>query len=329
MTYSDDDGHSVNDKFNAHFWHMGMENFRNFFLELDKMETKSLTLTKQVLDERKRLETTVEGLQQLIRRDLGNVDNIRKLKQAILDNEAHINARSNVSIQVDVIEVEKETIPEGKFLTNCSKCHVTCHYPCHVRKDEDKNRCSAMTDGKCRICPEKCIWNVHFNQPYKWNYVPVSRTIESDEVKAKYEQLMNKQLTAQELANVLEADQKQMGVKVLQSVQTVTDCIRQLESIALRPSAFSTTQYIDLMIASERMEKQPGFAERIQSLTNLRKQIDLTNQIRAGQFDRNNPVKDDNNPDVDKSQLDSSAEDSVLWQQSYIQQKKFEQIFDE
>jgi hypothetical protein len=55
------------DKFNRFFWRMGMENFQKFFSVLATMKTKSLSLTKQELKERKQLEVTLDGLQLLIK----------------------------------------------------------------------------------------------------------------------------------------------------------------------------------------------------------------------------------------------------------------------
>ena len=59
------------------FWKMGMENFKNFFCRLSSLTTKSLSLTRQVLDERKRLEVTVEGLQPKIHQGLTKME-VRK-----------------------------------------------------------------------------------------------------------------------------------------------------------------------------------------------------------------------------------------------------------
>ena len=71
------------DRFNQFFWRMGMENFAKFFTVLATMKTKSLSLTKQVLDERKKLEATVDGLQPLIKFGLTKMEEMRKTKNMI------------------------------------------------------------------------------------------------------------------------------------------------------------------------------------------------------------------------------------------------------
>ncbi len=62
---------------------MGMDNFHKFFSVLVTMKTKSLSLTKQVLEERKRLETTVDGLQPLIKIGLSKMEDMRRTKQML------------------------------------------------------------------------------------------------------------------------------------------------------------------------------------------------------------------------------------------------------
>ena len=49
------------DNFDAMFWDMGAKSMKTFFVSLDKMPTRSLQLTKEVLNEWKQLEAAVEG----------------------------------------------------------------------------------------------------------------------------------------------------------------------------------------------------------------------------------------------------------------------------
>jgi hypothetical protein len=104
------------DKFNRFFWQMGMNNFQLFFIGLGKMKTKSLSLTKQVLDERKRLEVTVDGLQPLIKIGLSKMEEMRKTKQMISNCQAQIDANENVELVVEVTVPKKVDIPAGLYI---------------------------------------------------------------------------------------------------------------------------------------------------------------------------------------------------------------------
>ncbi|EFX66160.1 hypothetical protein DAPPUDRAFT_30866, partial [Daphnia pulex] len=264
------------DKFNRSFWQMGMENFQRFFSVLATMKTKSLSLTKQVLEERKRLEATVDGLQPLIKIGLSKMEEMRKTKQMITNSQAQIEANENVEFEVEVTVPKKVEIPAGEYLTNCNKCYITCHYPCMIPNDDGKANCVAMDNSmawetrRCTVCPEKCIWNMHANQPYKWEYVKQKQTTSSDAIKQKYETELKRKLTAEELIKVLQKNVDENEREVLDRVNTVSSCIQRLDEIALRPNPFSTPQFIDLIIDAEQQEKRTGFKDRIESLKKLR-----------------------------------------------------------
>jgi energy-coupling factor transporter ATP-binding protein EcfA2 len=282
---SRESGNTV-DKFNRFFWRMGMENFQKFFSVLTTMKTKSLSLTKQVLDERKRLEATVDGLQPLIKIDLSKMEEMRKTKQMITNSQAQIEANENVEFEVEVTVPQKVEIPAGQYLTNCNKCYITCHNPCAYKNDDDKVKCWAMDSAmpeatrSCRICPEKCIWNMHANQPYSWEYVKQKQATSSDAIKQKYETELKRKLTAEDLIKALQKDIDQNAKEVLDRVNTVSSCIQRLDEIALRPNPFSTPQYIDLIIDAEQHEKRLGFKERIESLKKLRHMAVITSRVR-------------------------------------------------
>ena len=97
-----------------------MENFKNFFGRLSSLTTKSLSLTRQVLDERKRLEVTVEGLQPKIHQGLTKMEELRKTRMFVANNEAQIDANVDVEFEVEVNVAKKIDISGmGHFLTNC------------------------------------------------------------------------------------------------------------------------------------------------------------------------------------------------------------------
>jgi GTP-binding protein EngB required for normal cell division len=56
-------GDYKSNEFTKLFWVLGMHNFKQFFVKLGELVTRSLTLTNKVLDEKKHLETTVQGFQ--------------------------------------------------------------------------------------------------------------------------------------------------------------------------------------------------------------------------------------------------------------------------
>lgn len=217
--------------------------------------------------------------------------------------QAQIDANENVEFEIEITVPKKVETPPGRYLTNCNKCYVTCHNPCGIPDDDGKVDCWAMdftmpaATRSCRICPEKCIWNMHANQPYSWEYVKEKQATSSDEIKQKYEKELKKKLSAEELVKVLEKDVEANEKEMLNQVNIVSHCIEQLDAIALRPNPFSTPQYIDLIIDAEQSEKRTGFKERIESLKRLRHMAVITTKIKNKEslltLDRKDDIESD------------------------------------
>nr|CAH0100504.1 unnamed protein product [Daphnia galeata] len=277
------------------------------------MKTKSLSLTKQVLKERKQLEATVDGLQPLIKIGLSKMEEIRKTKQMITNCQAQIDANENVEFEVEVNMPKKIELPAGQYITNCNKCYVTCatsHNLFGIPNDGDKAGCWAMdSSGNCRICPEKCKWNMHVNQPYRWEFVKQKQSTSSDAIKQKYKAELKRKLRAEQLVKVLEKDVDDNTKIVHQRVDTVARCIQKLDEIALRPNPFSTPQYIDLIIDAEQQEKRLGFKERIESLKKLRQMAVITSRIRNNEPLLSLDQKDDLDDQADDADEDDDDND--------------------
>ncbi|XP_078535034.1 uncharacterized protein LOC144821689 [Lissotriton helveticus] len=253
------------DSFDKMFWKMGVKSMKNFFVALNKLETKSLFLTKEVLDERMQLEVVVEGLQPQIKAGLTKQEEIRKTKAILEQNKDKMKANENFEYEVSVTVAKKVVVTS--FITNCQRCRHTCHYPCHIADDSKKHKCSAMDIFlQCRVCPGRCIWNVHFNQKYKWIYEEQIEKGTYQELKDSYEKARGEVMTGEEIFKQLNEDLADVERKVVGLVGELSGCLQRLEEIALKPNPLSVPEYIDLLIVSEKEEAKPGYLERIQSL---------------------------------------------------------------
>lgn len=63
------------------------------------------------------------------------------------------------------------------------------------------------------------------------------------------------------------------GIKTI--VNEMNRCKIRPQEIAMRPDPLSAVDYIELMIKSEEMEKQPGYLKRIEMLQNILKNLHL------------------------------------------------------
>uniref|UniRef100_A0A8C5PGP8 Fibronectin type-III domain-containing protein n=1 Tax=Leptobrachium leishanense TaxID=445787 RepID=A0A8C5PGP8_9ANUR len=122
---------SSNVSFNQMFWDMGAHSMETFFTSLGKLEAKSLKLTKEVLQERKKLEVNLQGLQPQIKAGLVKLEEIRKTEINLEQNKDLMEANKNFEFEVEVTVPKQEEI-HGHFITNCQQCHFTCHEICQI-----------------------------------------------------------------------------------------------------------------------------------------------------------------------------------------------------
>ena len=72
-----------NDRFGKMFWKMGLKSFEDFFAHLKTVETRSLRLTREVLDEREHLETVILGLLPLIQIVMSTMDKMQQEEKVL------------------------------------------------------------------------------------------------------------------------------------------------------------------------------------------------------------------------------------------------------
>ncbi|KAK2917146.1 hypothetical protein Q8A67_001520 [Cirrhinus molitorella] len=280
---SADDEESDCENFDQMFWKLGFSSMKKFFTSLNTMKTQSLCLTQEVLKERQQLEVFLEGLQPQISAGLTKLGEIKKTRAALEQHKAEMDANKDFEYELEVTVPKQIENTTGNYLTNCQTCHFTCHDKCIYANDSDKYKCSAMKDGKCRVCPGKCVWNVHFNQKYKWDYVKEKRKETYQELKKRYEDAHGQVMSKEKIFEELEKEFHVVQGIVAKLIKGSQMSLERLQDIALKPNPLSTPDYIDLMIESEKQEAKPGFHDRIQSLMEVRKKAEIISKVSTGE----------------------------------------------
>lgn len=291
VTPTDEDEEEDFDKM---FWNMGNKSMKRFFDALNLIKTKSLTLTQEVLKERKQLENLVENLQIQVKVGLSKLEEIKETSEIIKEHEAEISRNSNFEFKVTVTEaVQIDISGTNTFITNCQVCHYTCHDSCAYSNDADKIRCCAMdSNGYCEVCPGNCVWNVHFNQKYKFEYRQVTKTQTIDELKKNYEIAKNAKSPFEELMLKLEKQYEDVQVKVTIMMDQSSKSLNRLKEIALKPNPLSTPDYIDMLIEGEKAEAKPGWNQRVQSLMAMRESAETLAKVDNKEVLLQNPFTD-------------------------------------
>jgi len=255
----EDDG-DEEDIFSKLFWDVGMSSFDKLFKAIDTLETKSLQLTKKVLTRREELENYVTNIQPTIRAGFTVYDKLRQQIVLVQKYGDMLNANEDFEYKVKENKARQQPNEDPNLnTTTCMTCNYTCHENCGLRDDGDKARCVAMDGGgNCTICPSNCHWTIHKNMPYTviWYEEEVTKT--ADGLKQKYLDAQS-DLSASEqimVATVSELSEVEENLNAL--INSVRNCLNELNKIALRPNTLSQDDYIDKLIASEEQEKILG-----------------------------------------------------------------------
>ncbi|KAM8728502.1 uncharacterized protein AB9X84_001797 [Acanthopagrus schlegelii] len=280
--------------FDQMFWEMGASSMEMFFDALNVIETKSLTLTKEVLRERQELENSVENLRKQVNFGLAKLEEIKEINEKLKDHEAEISRNENFEIEVTVPETVKIDISgTGMFITNCQQCNFTCHYPCGIPNDADKARCFAMgSDGNCTQCPNKCPWTIHFNMTYRWEYQEVKKKETVKDLKEKYLEAKDAKAPVQALFDAMKSAFHRVKAEVGKLMASSANCLNRLKEISLKPNPLSAPDYIDLLIEGEKSECKPGWKKRVEHLTAVREQAEFMAKVEREENPLQSPSTD-------------------------------------
>ena len=260
---------SNKDKFNELFWNLGMDSFEAFMKKLKSLPTKSLNLTKEVLNKRKLLKTTVEGLIPQLNLGLGKLDSIRQQLEKIDIERKKIDGSKNFVIDSEIPKIEKIDLKPGEYVTNCLTCNYTCHYPCYI-KDDFKKECSSMINGQCTVCPKKCSFTDHKNARFRLEIKMVKEKTTLKELEKKYIDSASNLSKYEQIRKGLSQEFEDIQLKCLNVQKNIKNCVDRLKQIGLNSNPYSDTEYIDLLIESEKTQKKPGWRGRINGLESLK-----------------------------------------------------------
>lgn len=278
-------GEDDEDNFDRMFWKMGIRSFEKFFQELGGMESKSLVLTKQVLEERAQLEVRLSGLREKIALGVYKLSELQQLKRVCDQHAADINANKNFKFTVEEAKRVQVELPTGTYTTNCLVCNFTCHYPCSIPRNEDKKGCAAMSNGSCEECPNNCHWSEHVNDTYRFETQYEAVEKEYGEIRERYDTAVEGQSEAEAVIKQVEQEFKKTNSIVLKFVAEMQRGLEKLSEIALKKDPLQQVDYLDLLIESEKSQAKPGWKGRVSALQKTRDAAVQINRLGKPGFD--------------------------------------------
>ena len=265
-------------KFNEACWEMCLHSFKVFFEEFPKADPASLTLTREVLNEREQLHVLIEGLSDQITRHLNKVEEMRQEEIVLQQHQKEIETNQPFTYTVNVTKPFKLTpLKEtGLHTTTCETCFTTCHKNCPITDDKVKHNCSAMdTDGNCRVCPGKCKWSVHKNLPCLIEYKTITKTRTAEHLKEKYQKAVQQKVKSEQMIELIDESLQGVHIQVVNIIKRAQQSLRRLDEIALKLNPVTQVEYLELLIESEKREAKPGWKQRIQYLETVKSHAEL------------------------------------------------------
>nr|XP_053648736.1 LOW QUALITY PROTEIN: uncharacterized protein LOC128699919 [Cherax quadricarinatus] len=305
-TEVDSDDEENNGNFDEMFWQMGERSFKMFLQRMNVVESKSLLLTQDVLNKRGQLQSYITGIHLEIQVGLSTLETLKKEAEIVRIHQVDIDKNKNFTYTVQEEVFVAVPVPRGHYVTNCQQCNRTCHALCSRSQDEMKYKCMVMSEGKCTVCPQNCHWSVHKNFPMKYVPQTVTVTKTATDLREHYEKAKQEKLSAENLIAKIQDEFKAVQLKVLGMTESVRKSLERLQEIALKPNPLSAVEYIDILIESEKSQRQPGWRERVEQLCEVRKEAEYMKKIADQGFD---PFEDY----IKKIEIEKKANPRSAW----------------
>ena len=280
------------------YWKSGCCNLERLFQYLVQINVISLSLTCQVLDERKKLEIILNGLQSKILNITLSVESLRTEEDMLQNIDSDMAVSKNFQYKVKVTKQIKKDLQHGTYVTNCSICSFTCHYPCSISDDDKKFECSAMykggqqSDAKCIVCPGKCSWKNHYCNPYYFETYEEEETRTAEDLKKRYNIAKNDKQGVQNALLQLHNELADLAKKIYEDIHEARRCTERLSDIALKPHLMSDVEYIDVLIEAEKNEKKVGSEGRVELYSKIKHKAEIMEKLGDKEIEKELKQKD-------------------------------------
>lgn len=280
------------DEFTKMFFKLGMKSFEEFTQKLITLPRKSLTQTKQVLDERRKLESCAEILTLKLRTGLDKIEYIKGILKMVSSLKGDLNDSKNFTKVIKTPKIRQVPVPPGLYMTTCMTCSTTCHKNCGIADDSNKRNCDCIEKDYCKFCRGKCHWTQHKNRPYYYEDYMEEEVVTLNDLKKKYCDSKSDLDTKTQLLIGAKDDLINLNIECINTQDLITKTINRLQEIALQKTVFeSSEEHIDLLIENEKSEHKEGWQTRIEGLELLKQQKKMLREIYHGENQKMNDMR--------------------------------------
>jgi hypothetical protein len=269
--------------FSEVFWDLGCESFDGFFSHLNTVKPTNLTLTKEVLQERKKLEVLLGGILPQINLVLRKINVLEKEESNLRQKQAEMNANKNYTYSLEVPDIKRVDLPHGVYSLTCLRCNFTCQNNC-AHGNDDEFRAMVMRGDRysavCTVCPGNCSWKDHKSNPYKIEYSTKVETRTYTDLLRRYKIALSDKNAIEKVIQSLNDDLRESIEDFYQVIRKVQKCVHRLDVIALKCNPLTEQYYVELLIESEKQEAKRGWEDRIKFLEEAKALVKIISGLR-------------------------------------------------
>ncbi|XP_064827507.1 uncharacterized protein LOC135544067 [Oncorhynchus masou masou] len=263
-------------------WRSTFKQMKAFFKALESNESKDLTMTKKVLEERERLEKAMTQLTPQITAGLSKLNEIKMFEQCLQNEDENMKQNQDFETEVEVLVAKRTKL--SCFATNCIVCKFSCHTSCFLPNEDDTKKCAVMDgDGNCVMCPGNCSYLNHDKEKALWTYETKTEKKTIKELKDNFMKAQGKFMNNKQMLEKIEDEYIVIEDKLKYLIKLSSNCLKRLNEIALKPSSLSTVEYIEILIRTEEDQRKPGFEDRIVGLKKMKYESELLEKMARGE----------------------------------------------
>ncbi|ROI48965.1 Nuclear factor 7, ovary [Anabarilius grahami] len=247
-------------------WNRSFRGMTGLFKLLDNIKPKSLQMTRDVLQQRKQLNTNIYNLRSHVQKMKQKKNELKQTQEALERNKKDIKNNKNFGNEVEVSYKVKVDINHSiaSVAMCCTVCQENCHYP-GCWSFTPLSWCSVMKNNHCTVCTNKCHYSEHVKEAKIYKTKTRKKKGKNEELNNKY---IDKIREDESLVKKLEEELKELETQKIKLVNEAFHCVEKLQMIALNTDSVFTLQHINYLIEKMKEINEP---EKAETLKNIKK----------------------------------------------------------
>jgi len=248
-------------------WDLSFKETTGFFKFLKNIKPKTMKMTRDVLQQRSKLEAKISNIKSHIQK----IDQKQKeLKHTQEDLEKHkkvVEENKNFECEVDVdykvkVDIDRSIAKEAMC---CSVCEENCHYP-GCWWVSNLSWCEVMKDENCTVCTNKCHYSEHVKEAKIYETKTKKEKRTNEDLKNKYDDNVIKVRACEFLVKRQEEQLRKLKIDKIKLVMDAFHCVDTLEMIALNTDSLNTLRHVDFLIEKLKEINEPEKAEILENI---------------------------------------------------------------